>query len=52
MAPETVLAILGIAVACVALGAVAAAEAALERANDARIAALASRGDPRAKRII
>lgn len=51
MAPESLLAVVAILVACVALGAVAAAEAALERANDARIAALASRGDPRAKRI-
>lgn len=51
MEPETLAAIATIVVACMALGAVAATEAALERANDARIAALASRGDARAQRI-
>ena len=47
----TLIAIAVIAVTCVLLGAVAAAEAALERANDVRIAALAARGEPRAQRI-
>jgi putative hemolysin len=49
--PQTIVAIVTIVLACLALGAVAAAEAALERANDSRIAALASRGDARARRI-
>lgn len=45
------LAIVAIAASSVVLGAVAAAETALERANDVRIQALASRGDARARRI-
>ncbi len=51
MEPALVLALAAIAASSVALGAVAAAETALERANDVRIQALASRGDPRACRI-
>ncbi len=51
MEPAIPLAILAIAAGSVVLGAVAAAETALERASDVRIQALASRGDPRARRI-
>lgn len=46
-----ILAILTIILASLALAAVAAAETALERASDVRIQAIASRGDPRARRI-
>ncbi|WP_322818311.1 hemolysin family protein [Tepidiforma sp.] len=46
------LAVVGILVGSVALAAVAAAEAALERANDARIRALAARGNRQAQRIV
>jgi len=46
------LATVSIVVCSLALGAVAAAETALERASDVRIRALASRGDPRARRIV
>ncbi len=43
---------IAVTVVCsLALGAVAAAETALERASDVRIQALAARGDPRARRI-
>lgn len=51
MEAPPILALLAIAVASVLLGAVAAAETALERASDVRIQALAARGDPRARRI-
>ncbi len=51
MDPATIATIVTIIAGCVALGAVAATEAALERANDVRIAALAARGDERARRI-
>ncbi len=44
-------AVLVIILASLALAAVAAAETALERASDVRIQAIASRGDPRARRI-
>lgn len=47
----TIVAIAGIACASVALAAVAATEAALERANDVRINALANRGNRQALRI-
>lgn len=47
----TTLAIVAIILASVGLAAVAAAETALERASDVRIQAIASRGDPRARRI-
>lgn len=46
------LAVVGILVGSVVLAAVAAAEAALERANDARIRALAARGNRQAQRIV
>lgn len=46
------LAVVGILAGSVALAAVAAAEAALERANDARIRALAARGNRQAQRIV
>lgn len=52
MEPPHLLAIAGIVVGSVALAAVAAAEAALERANDARIRALAARGNRQAQRIV
>ncbi|MEO8538843.1 MAG: hemolysin family protein [bacterium] len=48
---STILAILGIIVGSGVLGAVAAAEAALERASDVRIQALAARGNKQARRI-
>ena len=51
MEAPPILALFAIAVASVLLGAVAAAETALERASDVRIQALAARGDARARRI-
>ncbi len=51
MGPATLLAIVAIIVGSGVLGAVAAAEAALERANDTRIKALAARGNKQARRI-
>ncbi len=48
---SSITAIAGIIIASVVLAAVAAAEAALERANDVRIAALATRGNRQARRI-
>jgi CBS domain containing-hemolysin-like protein len=51
MDPESIAAIVVIVLASVVLAATAAAETALERANDVRIQALAARGDLRAKRI-
>ncbi len=51
MDATTIIAIFGIVVGSVVLGAVAAAEAALERASDVRIQALAVRGNKRAQRI-
>ena len=47
----TIFAVVAIILASLALAAVAAAETALERASDVRIQAIASRGDPRARRI-
>lgn len=46
-----ILAIAGIIIATIVLGATAAAETAIERASDVRISALAARGEPRALRI-
>lgn len=51
MDPASIAAIVIVVVALAALAAVAATETALERANDARIHALAARGDERAQRI-
>ena len=48
----TVISILAIALSSAVLGVVAAAEAALERASDVRIQALAARGNRQAKRIV
>ncbi|WP_322796932.1 hemolysin family protein [Tepidiforma sp.] len=48
---ETAIAAAVIVAGCVALAAVAAAEAALERASDVRILALAARGNRQARRI-
>ncbi|MBI5948876.1 MAG: HlyC/CorC family transporter [Chloroflexi bacterium] len=48
---ETTLAVVGIVVATLVMAAAAAAETALERANDVRIQALAARGDARARSI-
>ncbi|MFN0144893.1 MAG: hemolysin family protein [Dehalococcoidia bacterium] len=48
---QTVIAVVCIGAASVLLAASAAAETALERANDVRIQALAARGDKRARRI-
>jgi putative hemolysin len=52
MEPSHVLAIVVIAAGSAALAAIAAAEAALERANDVRIRALAARGNRQALRIV
>jgi CBS domain containing-hemolysin-like protein len=49
---ETLLAIMAIVVCSVALAGFAAAEAAIERANDVRIQALAARGNVQARRIV
>lgn len=51
MEPSTLIAVFAIAIGSAMLGAVAAAEAALERANDVRIQALAARGNRQARRI-
>ena len=51
MEPSSILAIVYIIAASVALAAVAAAEAAIERANDVRIQALAAKGNRNAQRI-
>ncbi len=51
MEPASIAAIVLIVVFTAVLGMVAAAETALERANDVRIQALAARGDERARRI-
>jgi CBS domain containing-hemolysin-like protein len=51
MEASTAIAILGIIAGSVILSAVAAAEAALERASDVRIQALAARGNRQARRI-
>lgn len=51
MEPSTLLSIVFIVVAALAVGAISAAEAALERASDVRISALAARGNRKARRI-
>jgi len=51
MEPSTLLSIVFIVVAALAVGAISAAEAALERASDVRISALAARGNREARRI-
>lgn len=51
MDTEAILSLAAILIASIVLGAVAAAEAAIERANDVRIQALAARGNRDARRI-
>ncbi len=51
MDPSTLSALAAIVVCAIVLSAVAAAEAAIERANDVRIQALAARGNVQARRI-
>ena len=51
MEPSTLAALAAIGICAIVLSAVAAAEAAIERANDVRIQALAARGNVQARRI-